>query len=228
MFEDVIATPWDSRTFGFNTFEIVYTSDVNLKKTLERIFQENRLGHYTVKLNPLNNKKILHEFGFYYCDTLIEPYCNYANLVTYQKQGIHISDLVDIENLSNSVYGAFTHGRFHRDFKLKKYLADIRYDLWLRELHQSKEIFTLMIFDKVAGFWGYSNNKILLHALSEEYRGKGLAKYFWSLACQKLFEKGYLELTSSISASNIPVLNLYSSLGFKFRNPVDIYHLLLE
>jgi hypothetical protein len=112
MFEDVIATPWDSRTFGFNTFEIVYTSDVNLKKTLERIFQENRLGHYTVKLNPLNNKKILHEFGFYYCDTLIEPYCNYANLVTYQKQGIHISDLVDIENLSNSVYGAFTHGRF--------------------------------------------------------------------------------------------------------------------
>jgi hypothetical protein len=66
MFEDVIATPWDSRTFGFNTFEIVYTSDVNLKKTLERIFQENRLGHYTVKLTPLNNKKILHEFGFYY------------------------------------------------------------------------------------------------------------------------------------------------------------------
>ena len=71
LFEDVIATPWDSRIFGFNTFEIVDTSDGNLKKTLERIFQENRLGHYTVKLNPLNNKKILHEFGFYYCDTLI-------------------------------------------------------------------------------------------------------------------------------------------------------------
>ncbi|MDB9310893.1 GNAT family N-acetyltransferase [Aphanizomenon sp. CS-733/32] len=228
MFEDVIATPWDSRTFGFNTFEIVYTSDVNLKKTLERIFQENRLGHYTVKLNPLNNKKILHEFGFYYCDTLIEPYCNYANLATYQKEGIHISDLVDIEHLSNSVYGAFSHGRFHRDFKLKKHLADIRYDLWLRELHQSKQVFTLMISEKVAGFWGYSNNKILLHALTEEYRGKGLAKYFWSIACQKLFEKGYSELTSSISASNIPVLNLYSSLGFKFRNPADIYHLLLE
>jgi ribosomal protein S18 acetylase RimI-like enzyme len=228
MFEDVITTPWDSRVFGINTFEIVYTSDISLKETLEKIFQENRLGHYTVKINPLNNKKILHEFGFYYCDTLIEPYCSSENLVTYQKPGINISDLVDIEQLSNGVYGTFSHGRFHRDFKLKKHLADMRYDSWLRELHQSKNVFGLMIFDQVAGFWGYSDNKILLHALNEEYRGKGLAKYFWSLACQKLFEKGYSELTSSISASNIAVLNLYSSLGFKFRNPLDIYHLLLE
>ncbi|MFM6198094.1 MAG: GNAT family N-acetyltransferase, partial [Dolichospermum sp.] len=81
---------------------------------------------------------------------------------------------------------------------------------------------------KIAGFWAYSNNKILLHALSQEYKGKGLSKYFWSLACVKLLAKGHQEITSSISASNLAVLNLYSSLGFRFRNAVDIYHLVLE
>jgi hypothetical protein len=29
---------------------------------------------------------------------------------------------------------------------------------------------------------------------------------------------------SSISFVNIAVINLYSSLGFRFRKPVDIYH----
>ncbi len=104
----------------------------------------------------------------------------------------------------------------------------MRYELWLQDLGKKKQVFALMFLDRIAGFWAYSHNKILLHTLSQEYRGKGLSKYFWSLACERLFEKGYQELSSSISVANIAVLNLYSSLGFNFRNPVDIYHLLLK
>jgi RimJ/RimL family protein N-acetyltransferase len=228
MSENVIPTLWDLKVFGFNTFEIVYTSDASFKETLDKIFQEKQLGHYTVKLEPLKSKKLLHEFGFYYCDTLIEPFCTSDRLVAYQEEGLYLSELVDVEHLSKIVYGAFSHGRFHRDFKLNRHLADVRYDSWLRDLYQSKQVFALMASEQVVGFWGYSNNKILLHALSEEYRGKGLAKNFWSAACRKLFEKGYPELTSSISTSNVAALNLYSSLGFKFRKPVDIYHLFLD
>jgi len=80
---------------------------------------------------------------------------------------------------------------------------------------------------KLAGFWAFSDNQILLHALSPDYRGKGMAKYFWSLACQEMFKLGYQEIISSVSASNLAVVNLYSSLGFKFKNPQDIYHLLI-
>jgi ribosomal protein S18 acetylase RimI-like enzyme len=231
MLENIITTPWDSRTFGINTFEILYTSETNLKNTLESIITEKSLGHYTIKINPLAPKKILYEFGFYYCDTLIEPYCSPERIVKYNKEDVDISESLDIEELhllSDMIYGTFTYDRFHRDFNINPHLADVRYDLWLQDLWKNKQVFTLIFSGKIAGFWAYLNNKILLHALSQEYRGKGLSKYFWSLACEKLFEKGYQELTSSISVSNLAVLNLYSSLGFRFRNAVDIYHLFLE
>jgi len=82
-----------------------------------------------------------------------------------------------------------------------------------------------MYRDELAGFFGYSINKIVLHALSENYRGRGLAKCLWSAACKELFDLGHGEIVSSISVSNVAVLNLYASLGFRFRNPLDVYHL---
>ncbi|WP_190346225.1 GNAT family N-acetyltransferase [Sphaerospermopsis sp. FACHB-1194] len=228
MCEDIVFTPWDSRAFGIKTFEIPYISENDLRNTLEKIKKQKSEGHYTIKINPLAPKKTLHEFGFYYCDTLIEPYCTSERLLTYQREGIDICEPLNIEDISEIVYGAFTYDRFHRDFNINQNLADLRYDLWLRDLWQSKKVFSLMFYGSVVGFWAYSDNKILLHALSKEYRGKGLSKYFWSVACKRLLEKGYQELTSSISISNVAVLNLYLSLGFKFRNSVDIYHLLVE
>lgn len=222
--EYILQTPWDSRVFGFDTFEIVYKSE----EVFKSVFKAIQPGHYTVKIDPLSSKKVLHEYGFYYCDTLIEPYCNPNSFMEYVKPGIQISKLVSIDDLTKISHGAFTHGRFHKDFNLDRNQADLRYDLWLKELYNSQNVFGLMSDGRIAGFWGCVKNKIVLHALSEEYRGRGMAKYFWSVACQELFSHGYQELTSSISASNISVLNLYSSLGFKFRNPVDVYHILVK
>ena len=70
-------------------------------------------------------------------------------------------------------------------------------------------------------------NKLVLHAVSEKFRGGGLAKYLWSVACKDLFGRGHQELTSSVSAANLPVVNLYASLGFRFRNSLDVYHRLV-
>ncbi|MEX0267936.1 GNAT family N-acetyltransferase [Leptolyngbyaceae cyanobacterium UHCC 1019] len=86
----------------------------------------------------------------------------------------------------------------------------------------------MLYYKTLAGFWGYSENKIVLHALGSDYRGRGLAKYFWSAACRELFRQGHSELVSSISFSNTPALNLYISLGFRFRNSYDLYHLMIQ
>jgi len=64
----------------------------------------------------------------------------------------------------------------------------------------------------------------VLHALGAKHRGRGLARHLWSAVCAELARQGALELTSSISATNLAALNLYVSLGFRFRNPVDVYH----
>ena len=82
----------------------------------------------------------------------------------------------------------------------------------------------LLFKGEVAGFIGHIDGSLVLHAMGEAHRGRGLAKYFWSAVCRHLFEQGQTELRSSISFVNIAVINLYSALGFRFRKPVDIYH----
>lgn len=218
--EAINRTPWDSEVFGLDTYEIQSLSVEVLKKII-RI-----PGHYTVKVAPLSSKKLLHDYGFYYCDTLLEPFCGAERIVSYKHDKITISRKITIDDIIDISHGAFSHGRFHRDFNLDRQLADVRYDNWLRELCDAGDCFGFLYENKIAGFIGFRGNKFLLHALSAEFRGQGLAKYFWSAACEALFALGYEEITSSISASNVAALNLYASLGFRFRNPVDVYHLL--
>jgi L-amino acid N-acyltransferase YncA len=181
-------------------------------------------GHFTVKVDPLAPKKILHDYGFYYCDTLVEPCCTPERFIPFEDAAAHISRSTDISDLIALFHGAFAHGRFHRDFNIPRERADLRYDNWLRDLHASGNVLGLMYRSELAGFFGLARNKVVLNAVSGKYRQRGIAKYLWSAACKEMFSQGHSEIVSSISASNMPVLNLYSSLGFRFRNPLDVYH----
>ena len=115
------------------------------------------------------------------------------------------------------------HGRFHRDFNLSDDAADQRYVNWLQQLYREKEVFAMAWDGELAAFFACDGNRILLHAVAEKFRGKGLAKYLWSLSCQELFAFGHEQLQSSVSSSNLAVVNLYASLGFRFRGAIDIY-----
>ena len=210
--------PWDTAALGMECYEIGQASADVLAQALLIP------GHYTVRVNPLASKELLHTHDFYYCDSLIEPYCVRENFRFYATEGIELTHETSLEDLLLISNGAFTHGHFHRDFNVPTRLADLRYDNWLKQLYQKNSVYGLLYCGDLAGFIGYHENKLLLHAMASSHRGKGLAKYFWSAVCQKMFDAGYDELLSSISASNTMALNIYVSLGFRFRNPVDVYH----
>ena len=76
----------------------------------------------------------------------------------------------------------------------------------------------------LAGFIAIEENPLILHALDPKFRGQGLAKKLWTPVCSALLNKDFTEIKSSISATNLAAVNLYGSLGFRFRNPIDIYH----
>lgn len=219
--ESIVRTPWDTKAFGMDTYEIKQVT----KEALDCVLHTP--GHFTVKVLPLSSKKLLHEYGFYYCDTLIEPFCSAERFVFFTHESISISKNAALDDLITISHGAFTFGRFHRDFNMDKQRADMRYDLWLRELFQKDMVMGLMFNGRLAGFFAVSDNRILLHALSKEYREKGLSKFFWSAACSAIFKQGHREIVSSVSASHFVVLNLYASLGFRFRKPLDVYHRLV-
>jgi hypothetical protein len=210
--------PWDKAAFGFDCFEIVDANPELLKQALATP------GHYTAKVDPLADKSALHQYGFYYCDTLIEPWCTADRLNKFAHDGVSFSTNVPIDSIVEICHKAFFYGRFHRDFNIGSKQADARYENWLRELHSGGKVYGLLLDGKIAGFIAHSGGKLVLHAMSSAYRGKGLAKFFWSKVCQHLFEQGHAEIQSSISFVNIAVINLYAALGFRFRNPVDVYH----
>jgi hypothetical protein len=111
-------TPWDSAAYGMETFEILEVS----QELLEYVAATP--GHYTVKVDPLSPKKVLHDFGFYYCDTLIEPYCAAHDLARLEGPEVTVSTDVSLQDLLGICHGAFSHDRFHRDFNLPAGGAD--------------------------------------------------------------------------------------------------------
>jgi len=214
------ATPWDTAAFGMPTWELLEYSRAALQQAAQTP------GHHTLKVDALADKRLLHEYGFYYCDTLIEPYCTAARLRAAQHTDATISMAVDVVQAQKICHGAFEHGRFHRDFNLPKAAADLRYDNWLKQLLDAQQVYGLYWQGELAGFIACSANSLVLHAVAEQYRGKGMSKYWWSAVCHELLAE-YKEVKSSISATNLAVLNLYASLGFSFNNPKDIYHRLV-
>ena len=213
-----VSTPWDALAFGVATYEIPKPDEDSL--ALSTIHP----GHYTVKVNPLASKALLHRHGFYYCDTLLVPVAQKSEFIGSFDEHAGIDRCVEGGNLVGLCQDTFTHDRFHRDFNLQGDAADRRYINWLQQLSRDKEVFGLTWGGSLAGFFACDGNRILLHAIAEEYRGRGIAKFLWSRACEELFACGHEQLQSSVSAANLAVVNLYSSLGFRFREVSDVYH----
>jgi len=210
--------PWDSAVFGMDCFEIIRADSATLSHAAETA------GHYTVKVDPLADKQLLHQYGFYYTDTLIEPACARGKWRPEPDPLASVDHSVALDALLPMCEHSFLHGRFHRDFKLPPTLADARYKQWLGQLYSAKHVLGLRYAGQLAGFMACNNGHLLLHTIDSSHRGRGLAKGLWIAAICELFNTGHTEVRSSISAGNMPVLNLYASLGFRFEHPVDIYH----
>jgi len=214
-------TPWDARVFGIETYEITLLNQEVINEALKAP------GHYTVKVDPLSSKKLLHDNGFYYCDTSAELYCPRERFVDWKDEKVSISRDMALSDLLAMSRGSFIFGHFHRDFNMDAKCADRRYDNWLTELHKEDKVAPIVYAGEPASFMAHTGNRFLLGAVGEKFRGRGLGKYLWSAVCREVFSADYAQILSPISLCNTVVLNLHISLGFIARNPRDVYHRLV-
>lgn len=208
---------WDSAAFGCDCFEIDGPDADALQEAA------HRPGHYAIKVDALASKALLHRHGFYYCDTLIEPFCARERFTGHRDARAGFARDTALDAVLAICHGAFRHGRFHRDFHLSAADADLRYDNWLRQMHAAGNVYGLLFEGRLAGFIAVDAGRLVLHAMAAEWRGRGIAKYLWAAVCDDLYRQ-HAELSSSISAANVAAANLYATLGFRFRHPVDVYH----
>ena len=226
------ASPWDQAAFGFPAWELTEYSAAALRQA------DATPGHQSIKVDPLADKAALHAHGFYYADTLLETHATRERLRPLKPlDGHNMSTAAKIVSIGRDFdadaalaicHGAFAHGRFHRDFALAPALAARRYDNWLRQLIAAGQVYGLFAEGELGGFIGTSGNCLVLHAVAPAMRGRGLAKYWWRQVIMQLFDAGHAEVTSSISAANMAVLNLYATQGFAFKHPQDIYHRIVK
>lgn len=216
-------SPYDAAAFGMPAWEIAVYDAETLRSA------DGHAGLQTIKVDPLADKALLQRHGFHYCDTLLVPRATAARLRAVPERAGLAIERIDAEHADAGgalaiCHGAFAHGRFHRDFRLDRAGADLRYDNWLRQLLAAGACWGLYEDGMLAGFIAHNGANLVLHAVAPSARGRGLAKHWWHLAASALFAAGHTEVHSSISAANIAILNLYASLGFGFDAPQDVYH----
>lgn len=96
-------------------------------------------------------------------------------------------------------------------------------------LSEMKTCYVCRVKNEIAGFIEVveseekSEGIIRLAAVDEKFRLSGAALSLYAGAADLWREKNFRKLTGRISTKNIPVVNLYSSLGANFSRPQDIY-----
>jgi len=125
----------------------------------------------------------------------------------------------------------FDFGRFHADPMIGARLGNMRYAAWMRNAfrapHQSVLEFLFeghrIGFAVVEApspterFWS-------LIGLAASHRGRGLGRRIWNALLAYHCVEGVRSVSTSISSLNVPVLNLYAALGFRFPAPTVTLH----
>jgi len=138
----------------------------------------------------------------------------------------------DIPAIERIAAGAFHHGRYHADSGFPRKLADRRYQQWianaLRHPNPEDRVYVLASDTQVDGFYHVTVQDdvadLRLAALSPELQGTLLGVDLYVSMMHVLKALGIRRISTSISAANTGVLNVYSLLGFHFSEPELLFH----
>lgn len=126
-----------------------------------------------------------------------------------------------------------------REIAKKSFSQDVRFfisvppvmseNLLENFLSELKSCYVCRVKNEIAGFIEVVESEekfegvIRLAAVDEKFRLSGAALSLYAGAADLWREKNFRKLTGRISAKNLPVVNLYATLGATFSRPYDIY-----
>jgi ribosomal protein S18 acetylase RimI-like enzyme len=245
--------PWETRNLGIRSFAIdacfINNPDSGLlHETISRkidehgdIFIQARTGKAGMLVAP-----ILQRADFYFVETALVPYTvirkNDAlhrfladkGAFVPARYDLHALEVFQVEKNDDAFYEAireiagesFTDDRFHLDLNCSKEIADRRYSYWVEDLLRDAAVdFDILRFsEETIAFMARKENNLLLAGFSRKYANSGLGDFFWLSVLEQMMREGTTQVQTMISTNNIPVLNLYARIGFKFKDPSVTFH----
>ncbi len=242
---EVALTPWDQSIFKCPVGTISYLcvkhpGDAkrdfsifeNWRKTCDYGLISCRLPH-----NALQESKLLEANGFRFIEMVLHPQITKTQNQTIPDQGLIVSlaAIEDLPRIRAIAEVAFKNERFHVDPLIDPALGNKRYGQWvsnvfnnpaqmLIKIEDATDLIAFFIYEKLPGGVVYWH----LTAVSPKLQGKGYGYKVWQQMIRYHYLNGAESISTTISARNIAVLNLYSKLCFQFPPPQMTFHWVKE
>jgi hypothetical protein len=229
--------PWDTKTFGFNVYEL---SNISIKdfEAFQEIWNEfvtwlnlNLVKLVSVRLASLKKKEIffLQNNNFLVIENTCQP--RISNLEKFIGSNDILLEEVSSQYLPKVVEiakNSFDVSRFHSDPKINNKLANLRYSNWIENFPSTNKLWLTRKGEDVISFFltekHGSESYWHLTAVNNDFQGQGFGRKSWIKMLEKENYDGIREVKTKISMENLRILNLYSQLGAKFYNPETSLH----
>lgn len=235
--------PWDSQIFNFPLYQLLLSEkkpiSINkLKELLDHLYEYNQgkcLVFAKVGSEKILLKQLLAGSGFYHVETAIEPYRNLGTFEferRFEELRLREATTEDKPKLFVLARNAFSADRFHLDPNIPNERASYRYEYWLENGFQSEDPIYVYESVKDGNLIGFCHLKEVtedivdfsLGAVEAKAQKVGLGVLMYSECLMICKSSGYKQMVTRISINNIGVLNIYTHLGFSFRNPTSTFH----
>lgn len=238
---DVFLVPWDSEVFGFPVAQIeriavAPSADPAAAIPLLRAWLDHRgvrLASCRLDSRALRESMLLEAHGFRFVEMVYSPVL--APVVPPAAadgepviEPARIGDLVAIEQIAGV---AFATGRFKLDFRIDPAASERRYRTWVRNAFDDvkQHVLKATVAGELVGFFiveERADRSAYWHltAIAPAHQGKGIGRRLWAAMVRRHFESGINRVETTISAHNLPVMNIYAALGFRFGSPRITLH----
>jgi len=233
--------PWDSAIFLAPVAQIDLLQVLDSHAALEDYAQyqawvaSEHIGIVSCRLahDRLRESMLLEANGFRFIEMVLHP-----RLDGLQKRSITADDLkilpateADIPSLREIAATAFSNERYHIDPRLNPRLGDERYARWVGNSlgHKTQQLLKVLDGGRLIGLFvveATSSQSVYWHltAISPQWQGCGYGRRVWTSMLRHHQEQGHETVSTTISARNVRVLNLYAFLGFRFMPPEMTLH----
>jgi RimJ/RimL family protein N-acetyltransferase len=233
--------PWDTTIFGFPVAQVEYrdgvgdeTSAASLAPML-RWFSDNhiRIASCRLPCGKLRESMLLEDAGFRFVEVVLHPCVEHLQQHSIEAGGLQVVDadarmLGEIATIAESAFG---NERYHTDPRLDHALAGLRYGQWVRNSAGTAHTKVLGLLDdaRLVAFFvcrGVDAEQVewVLTAVAPQWQRQGYGLRAWRRMLDWHKSRGVDAISTTIAARNVPVLNLYSKLGFRFRPPDMTFH----
>ena len=224
-----INAPWDGEPLGLsaqNIVDFVADTEENANILVDLFDIAYRKTHYSsirIDSRDILQAKALGRAGYHMTEVVMKVtgVLSKINLDTSQfsKFSFELASPEDYNHITEYSIKYFDHGKFHEDPLISRKAANLRNTNMVKDLTSSYTTHVGRVGSNILGFMILDCNndsiELLLGGIHPDYRHLSYA--FWNRVFYEYKSKGVKKVTTTISAANIPVVNLYSRLGFKFN-----------